>query len=56
MELLYKELKDLKNEVETVRYALIPEEKVSAKELAQIRKIKKEMEAGKEKSFKEIFC
>jgi hypothetical protein len=56
MELIYKELKDLKNEVETVKYALIPEEKVSAKELAQIRKIKKEMEAGKEKSFKQIFC
>jgi hypothetical protein len=56
MELIYKELKNLKNEVETVKYALIPEEKISAKELAQIRKIKKEMEAGKEKSFKEVFC
>jgi len=56
METLYKELKDLKKDVEAVKHALIPEEKVSAKELAEIRKTRKEMEAGKEKSFEEVFA
>ena len=56
METIYKELKSLKNDLEIVKSALIPEEKVSAKELGEIRKIKKEMQAGKEKSFNEIFC
>ncbi len=35
---------------------LIPEEKVSAKELNRIRKIRKEMLAGKEKSLKGVFA
>ncbi|MDD5162946.1 MAG: hypothetical protein PHD95_01940 [Candidatus ainarchaeum sp.] len=56
MELIYKEIKSLKNEIETVKHALIPEEKVSAKELSEIRKIKKEMESGREKTFREVFC
>jgi len=55
METIYKELKNLKNDIEIVKFALIPEEKVSAKELQEIRGIKKEMAAGKEKSFKKVF-
>ncbi len=56
METLYREIRDLKKEVETVKHALIPEEKVSAKELGEIRKTRKEMKAGKEKSFEEVFA
>ena len=56
METLYKEIKSLRKDIDTVKHALIPEEKVSAKELAEIRKTKKEMEAGKEKSFEEVFA
>jgi len=56
IETLYREIKDLRKEVETVKQALIPEEKVSAKELSEIKKTREEMEAGKEKSFKETFA
>ena len=56
IETLYKEIKDLKKDVETMKHALIPEEKVSAKELAEIRKARKEMESGKEKGFEEVFA
>jgi len=55
METLYREIKDLKKDVETMKHALIPEENVSAEELAEIRKTRKEMEAGKEKGFEEVF-
>jgi len=56
IETLYREIRDLKKEVETVKHALIPEEKVSAKEIIGIRKTRKEMEAGKEKSLEEVFA
>lgn len=55
MEMLYKEIKSLKKEVETVKSALIPEEKVSSKELAAIRATEREMLSGKEKSLKQVF-
>lgn len=55
LNMLYNELKLLKRDIETVKYALIPEEKISTKELNEIRAIRKEMESGKEKSFKEVF-
>ena len=56
METLYREIKDLKKDLETVKHALIPEEKLSAKELSEIRKTRKEMETGKEKGFEEVFA
>jgi hypothetical protein len=56
METLYNEIKSLKKDLETVKHALIPEEKVSTREIAEIRKTRKEMEAGKEKDFKEVFA
>lgn len=52
---LYNLLLSLRKDVRTVKYALIPEEKVSAKGLSEIKRIRKEMEAGKEKSFEEVF-
>ena len=56
LETLYREIKDLRKDIETVKHALIPEEKLSAKELGEIRKTRKEMEAGKEKGFEEVFA
>jgi len=49
-----KELKSLRSEVMAVRYALIPTIRLSAKELSEIRKKRKVMEAGNEKSFEQI--
>ncbi len=52
---IYREIKSLKKDVEAVKYAVIPEERVSSKELRELKRIKKEMDAGREKSFKEVF-
>ncbi|MEK6972441.1 MAG: hypothetical protein AABW72_00135 [archaeon] len=52
---VYNELKVLQKEIEIMRFALIPEEKIDAKELARLKKTMAEMESGKEKSFKEVF-
>lgn len=56
METLYREIRSLRKDIDAVKHALIPEEKVSAKELGEIRKTRKEMEVGKEKSFEEVFA
>ncbi len=52
---IYREIKTLRRDVESVKDAIIPEERVSQKEMNELRKILKEMESGREKSFKEIF-
>ncbi len=52
---IYTEIKSRRKDVEAVKEAIIPEERVSFKEMKELRKIAKEMEAGREKSFKEIF-
>ena len=46
MEMVYGELKELRKEVSVIKYALIPEEKVSSGELEEIIGIEKEMEKG----------
>lgn len=49
VELLYKELKTLHREIEknnALILSLIPEEKVSAKEMARLRQEKAKMDAG----------
>lgn len=52
---IYNELKELRNDVSEMKWALIPEEKLSDKELKEFKKILKEMEKGKEKSFQQVF-
>ena len=47
METIYEELKELRNELTVIRYALIPEEEISAEELKDILRIDKKMEEGK---------
>ncbi len=51
---VFRELRSLRSEVMAVRYALIPTIRLSGKELGELRKIRKDMEAGKEKSFGQI--
>lgn len=46
---VYTELQDLKKEVSLLRHALIPEEKLTKKELKEIERIKNEMEQGHRK-------
>ena len=52
---VYKELLSLRKDIAVVKSVLISEEKVSAKELAEIKAAKKEMLLGKEKSMKAVF-
>ncbi len=54
---MYAELKCLHKDVEELKYKyfMIPVEKVSKKELAEIRRINREMEAGKRTPFEEVF-
>lgn len=58
LEMVYRELKDLKKEVELIRLALIPEEVIDEKEIKEILHIEKEMEKGEkvalEDALKEI--
>ena len=51
---VYSELQDLKKEVTLLRHALIPEEKISKKELEQLEQIKLEMEHGRRKRLEDI--
>ena len=46
---VYSELQDLKKEVTLLRHALIPEEKISKKELDELERIKKDMKRGQRK-------
>lgn len=55
LELIFRELKALRKDVNEMRLAVIPEEKISALERKEIRQILKEMQAGKEKTFDEVF-
>lgn len=58
LEMVYRELVDLKKEIELIRYALVPEEILSEDEVEEILQIEKEMEQGEkvrlEDALKEI--
>ena len=47
MKMVYDELKELRKDVSVIRYSLIPEDKVSSEEVAEILMIEKEMEMGR---------
>lgn len=55
LELIFKELKALRKDVNEMRLAVMPEEKISERERKEIRQILQEMQAGKEKSFDDVF-
>lgn len=51
---IYHKLEKLEREVEEMRHALIPEEKVSTRELAELKRIVKEMERGRKFPTEEV--
>ncbi len=51
---VYDEIKTLRRDLLEVKYALLPVEKISAKERKELNRIFKEMESGEEKSFSHI--
>jgi hypothetical protein len=53
---IHRELKLLKEDMEILKHILVPEEKIPIEELEEIKKIKEEMESGKEKRFDEVFA
>lgn len=46
LEMVYRELKELKKELELIRFVLVPEETLSEDEIKEILQIEKEMEQG----------
>lgn len=46
LEMVYRELKDLRKEVELIRLALVPEEIVDENEIKEILHIEKKMKQG----------
>lgn len=46
LEMVYHELKDLRKEVELIRFALLPEETLNKDEIKEILHIEKEMKQG----------
>ncbi|MBI5884559.1 hypothetical protein HZB89_00505 [archaeon] len=55
LQAIYSEMQELHKDIEIVKYTLLPKEKLSIKELSELKKIQAEMKAGKEKSFKDTF-
>ena len=47
MKMVYDELTELRKDVSVIKYSLIPEEKVSSEEMAEILMIEKEMGMGR---------
>lgn len=56
LEILYKEIKTLRKEVEVVRNALIPEEEISDEERAELHEIRKEVKSGKKFRLDEVLA
>ena len=54
MEKVYAKLTSLEREIKIVRTALIPEEKLSKKELEEIKRIDREMQKGERISLDEF--
>lgn len=53
---IYNEIKTLRREVELIRSALIPEEKVSDEELKEILEIDAKMQSGERTRFKDAMA
>jgi hypothetical protein len=55
MQKLYSEVKALKGDIEYMKRILVPEEKISLKELKELEKAKVEALSGKTFSLEEVF-
>jgi len=54
MQTIYRELKRLQEDVQTIKYAMIPEEKVSPATLRRYKKALAEMQRGKSKRLEDL--
>lgn len=58
LEMVYRELKDMRKEIELIMFALLPEETLNKDEIKEILRIEKEMKQGEkiilEDALKEI--
>jgi hypothetical protein len=58
LEMVYRELRDIRKEIELIRFALLPEETIDEDEIKEILHIEKEMRQGEkivlENALKEI--
>ncbi len=52
---IYSEIKLLRREMETLRSALIPEEKISSQEIEELHQIKAEMKKGEKIRLRDAF-
>ena len=46
LEMVYRELKDLKKDIELIKFALVPEEMLNEEEVQEILQIEEEMKQG----------
>jgi hypothetical protein len=46
LEMVYRELRDIRKEIELIRFALLPEETIDEDEIKEILHIEKEMRQG----------
>lgn len=56
LETLYDEIKTVRQEVEIIRNALIPEEEITEEERAEIRNIRQEMDRGEKTRFDDMLA
>lgn len=56
LDMLYKEIQSLHQDVEIVKYALIPTEATTPTERKEIRRLLSEMEAGRERRLEDVLA
>jgi len=56
LDAVYSEIQELKKEITLIKRALIPEEKISAREMEELGRIKRKMEAGERKKLEDVLA
>lgn len=55
LEMVYRELKDLKKDIELIKSALVPEEMLNEEEVQEILQIEEEMKQGERIKLDDVF-
>ena len=55
LEMVYRELKDLKKDIELIKFALVPEEMLNEEEVQEILQIEEEMKQGERIKLEDVF-
>ena len=55
LEMVYRELKDLKKDIELIKFALVPEEMLNEEEVQEILQIEEEMKQGERIKLDDVF-